>query len=60
MDPERPKIQSSQIRTKLMPLHRARHSNYGSICFSKNGLHMAKLSRSEVQVKLAKSQSQSQ
>jgi hypothetical protein len=62
MDLERPKIQSSQIQMKSMPL-------LGLVVpipivyiyiFSENGLCMVKLSRFEVHVKLEKNQSQSQ
>jgi hypothetical protein len=48
MDPKRPKIKSSQIKTKSTPLSSARCADFYSILFFKNGLYMAKLSRSQV------------
>jgi hypothetical protein len=60
MDPKRKKIQSSRIHMKLVPSHSSHRADFDSILFFKNGLCMAKLSRSEVKVKQEKSQGQSQ
>jgi hypothetical protein len=56
MDPKRPKIQSSWIQMKPVPSCSARCDDFGSIFFFENGLHMRKISRSEVFLEKEKSQ----
>jgi hypothetical protein len=47
MDPKRPKIQSYWIQMKPTPLRSAYRADFDNIFFFENGLHMAKISRSE-------------